>query len=231
MPTVRCANCGAENRDTSRFCTACGGELAAAATVAAPSPEPVALPPAPAQPQGAGNPPPPAARWQAPGAPGAPPPAMGWQAPSSPQQFGEVIRGMVAPLEPLGKQIPTWVGALFVLIGVFLPAAVSPLGSVALWDFAKGTMLTLLGVAVVAAALAATRRYAGLRTAGIIAFFLVGTDFFDLLTSGASNPSWAFLLLWPGTFLIILASLIPDSGRSFSFSSISQYNPPPGAAR
>jgi hypothetical protein len=129
--SIRCPHCGADNRDTAKFCSVCGGQIPSSQ----PPPPPFQPPPAPPKPQV----PIPTPSYQPPVQPGRPPPPP---APAMPKpgilQTGPVVDGKVTVVDQERQEKPPFDPAramvmlsfVCLLLGMFAAGAVFTL---ALW--------------------------------------------------------------------------------------------------
>ena len=132
------------------------------------------------------------------------------------------LRGAVAPLAPLGKQIVALASAVILFIGTFLPAAsfsISFLGSsisdhVSLWSWHWWAAFFITIAAIIGAGAALLRMYASLWVATIVALVFVVLGFITTLGQTGWGPSWGWIFLLIGLLGLIAATVMPDDGRS-----------------
>jgi hypothetical protein len=241
---MRCAQCGTENQEGATYCASCGAALvvvvatsdtaaasssstpigaAAGGAAGEPGPTPAQSPPpvAPSgQPHGSG----PSTDEMMAGLQHATDRLAAAAAPYE-QRLGP-IQDMLAPLEGLGKQVVTWIGAAFIIIGLFLPiksysASVSIVSYSFSWKYwdVNALLATLILLAALAAAgLAYLRMYVWNWLIGgfLLLFFLLGfLDSFSGAGPYGAHPSWGWIILLIGLLGLLAGTAMRDTGRKF----------------
>jgi hypothetical protein len=134
------------------------------------------------------------------------------------------IQDMLTPLEGLGKQVVTWIGAALIIIGLFLPiktfsasfGTISVSATRSYWDLnsLEGIIFLLLGLA--AAGLAYLRMYVWnwLIGAVLFIFFLFGfINSFSGEGGVGAHPSWGWIVLVIGLLVLLAGTAMRDTGR------------------
>jgi zinc-ribbon domain len=241
---MRCAQCGTENQEGATYCASCGAALVVVAVTSETAAPATSSTPVGAAAVGAsGDPGPAPAQSPPPVAPSGQPHGSGpstdemkaglqhatdrLEAAAAPyeQRLGP-IQDMLTPLEGLGKQVVTWIGAAFIIIGLFLPiktysASVSIVSVSVSWNYwsVNSLLATLFLIAALAAAgLAYLRMYVWnwLIGAFLFIFFLFGfINSFSGESGVGAHPSWGWIVLLIGLLGLLAGTAMRDTGRKF----------------
>jgi hypothetical protein len=242
---MRCARCGSENQDGALYCSHCGAALAGSPLD---DPAVAASPPASATTEGAPSDVAPAQNGDS--SPPQPSPsgvqvqARGastddvrarfqsatdrMQAAAGPyEQRLVAIQDALAPLDPLGKQLVTWIGCVLIIIGIFLPiktwswsiGILSYSQTDNYWDLNTPLSVLYLIALLAAAGFAYLRAYVWNWFIG--AFFLVFLvlgfiNSFSADVSGitgfSARPSWGWVFLVAGLAALLAGTAMREPG-------------------
>jgi hypothetical protein len=139
----------------------------------------------------------------------------------------ERLRRYLAPLQRLGNQRTAWIGAALLFIGIFLPAKAATIPflnvtvSASFWDFSKVESFLLILLALVSGWLASIHDYKWLWITGGVSLLFMIIEFIDSLTASYMHPSWGWLVLFPGAFLLLAAAALKRDPRENSGSAVS----------
>lgn len=146
--------------------------------------------------------------------------------PSPTTPWMERIQNYLAPLQRLGSQRSAWIGGALLFIGVFLPtkAATIPIVNytvtASFWDFSKFESLILILCALASAWLAFIHDYKWLWATSAVSLVFLIIEFFDALTASYLHPSWGWLILFPGTLLILAAAVLKRDASETSGDAV-----------
>jgi hypothetical protein len=139
-------------------------------------------------------------------------------------QVPDSVQNALTPLEPVGKQYLAWIGCVLLFIGLFVSAktysysalTINVSASQSLWDYATFWSVILVLLVAASAVLAYVRDYKWLVVTGGVSLLILILNFlyaFSGEVGFSAHPSWGWILLFPGSLLIMVAGAMRSTAR------------------